>query len=149
VQGRCKDLGMGSFQSVANVQFLPQSPGSKVSRPSQELQLFLLGLACPCMDNDSCAWCNSGCHRGQNTTFQCLLDEQEEAYHWGKFSSQRMCLRLQVSQPLRDLVWLLRLLVFLRVTIETEHTSDEEAHHQGQPFWMRRLRGGKIENYEA
>lgn len=28
--------------------------------------------------------------------------------HCGKFSSQRMCLRLHVSQPLRDLVWLLR-----------------------------------------
>lgn len=28
--------------------------------------------------------------------------------HWGKFSSQRMCRRLHVSQPLRDLVWLRR-----------------------------------------
>lgn len=29
-------------------------------------------------------------------------------YHCGKVSSQRMCLRLQVLQPFRDLVWLLR-----------------------------------------
>lgn len=29
-------------------------------------------------------------------------------YHCGKVSSQRMCLRLQVRQPFRDLVWLLR-----------------------------------------
>ena len=32
----------------------------------------------------------------------------ENVYHWGKFSSQRMCLLLHVRQPKRDLVWLLR-----------------------------------------
>jgi hypothetical protein len=37
----------------------------------------------------------------------------------------------------------LRPSVFLRITMETKHTSDEEVHHQGQPFWMRRLRGGE------
>jgi hypothetical protein len=34
-----------------------------------------------------------------------------------------------------------KLSVFLQITIETKHTSDEEVHRQGQPFWMRRLRG--------
>jgi hypothetical protein len=27
-----------------------------------------------------------------------------------------------------------RLSVFLPMTMETKHTSDEEVHHQGQPF---------------
>jgi len=32
------------------------------------------------------------------------------AHHWGKFSSHRICLLLQVLQPFRDLVWLCRVL---------------------------------------
>jgi hypothetical protein len=35
----------------------------------------------------------------------------------------------------------LMLSVFLQMTMETKHTSDEEVHHQGQPFWMRKVEG--------
>ena len=31
-----------------------------------------------------------------------------DTHHWGKVSSQRICRRLQVLQPLRDFVWLRR-----------------------------------------
>ena len=37
-----------------------------------------------------------------------LVAAGSSSYHWGKCSSQRMCLFLHVLQPLRDFVWLLR-----------------------------------------
>jgi hypothetical protein len=43
----------------------------------------------------------------------------------------------------------LRLLVFPQVTIKTGHTSDEEVHHRGQPFWMKEVERKDKKNYEA
>jgi hypothetical protein len=60
-QGRCRDLGMGSFPSVANVQSLPRFPESTTNPPSQELQRVLLGRAYPYKDSDSYVSYNSDC----------------------------------------------------------------------------------------
>ena len=65
---------------------------------------------CPCSHNGPGALYNFDCNYGQYEDFYLeyinSLIEMEHTYHWGKVSSQRMCLFLQVLHPFRLLVWL-------------------------------------------
>jgi hypothetical protein len=92
---------------VAKLRFHVQFSASRGGWVLWDILLDLRGgQDCPCSRICNCALCNSGCSmRLARSRRQWVSDP---TYHCGKFSSHRICLRLQVLQPFLDLVWLLR-----------------------------------------
>ncbi len=60
----------------------------------------------PCSHNDSYVWCNFDCDEILVIVQWARSSSMVVPHHCGNVSSQRMCLFLQVLQPLRDFVWL-------------------------------------------
>lgn len=98
---------MERCQFVAKFRFHVQFSASKEDWVLWDILLDLRGRRdYPCSRICNCALCNSGCFlRLARSRRQWVSDP---TYHCGKFSSHRICLRLQVLQPFLDFVWLLR-----------------------------------------
>ena len=93
----------GNVRNAAKHQHPLRSRGSIVDLGLWHSGSFHLEEDCPCNRTCSCVWCSSG-YTGISNLAILTHPEQEGRYHWGKSSSQRMCLLLQVLQPFLDLV---------------------------------------------